>query len=285
MAIFLQKDLAQVLRYKPSLPVDSANTPTVAIYSEAGSLLVASQNATKGFSATISAVSSGSTTVTVSSATSISVGDHAWIGPATTGQYEIVCISAISSTTITLRDSLIYSYAASTRFHDAKISVSLTADNLSDVQRNCQARWTYQSNSVSHSEIQIFNVSTYAPVCTVTEQDILRRFSIARNTIGASLSLPDLIKDIWENEVISDLSATWEKNSIISGECLHTATINRVIAHLYLINGKTELFDKFIELYKSDLERAIRYPVDTDQDGDTTDELVKHPFIVRIVRG
>lgn len=285
--VFLQKNVAQSLSHHVGRPIDSGSSPTCILYADGGATMQASTSATKGPSTTLdSSAASGQTSVPLAATTNLIVGEEYGIGPNALGQSEIVTIDSITSgESISTRHDLLHTYASGNVFASRKLTLSVLAESISEARRNCRARWTYESSSQEYSEESIFNVSTYAPVCPITEADILLRYPDARNQTITGQPISELIVDVWENEVLGELAAVWSPEATISSAPLRLAAIHRVVAQLHYANEKLELFDKSMELFMSALERSISIaPKDEDDDGASDDELIHHPEVFRIVR-
>lgn len=284
--VFLRKNTAQPLTHHLSRTVDSDNTPTCTLYSESGSELQSTTNCTKGPSTTLdSAAVAGQTTIPLAATTSIRVGEEYTITNAEGQSESVVCNSISSGVSVDVRHDLVYSYASTDTFVSHKVTVDVLAASITSAMKNCRAKWLYESEDQEHVEESVFHVSAYAPVCTVTEADVLRRVPDARNQIHPAQPLSDLIEEIWANEVLGDLAVVWEPSATISGDSLRVACIHRIEAHFAIQNEKFDAYDKLMERYEADIERAIAtMPKDTDDDGASDDELTYHPRSLRIAR-
>lgn len=274
MVQFVQVNNGGPLYHYLNRSVDTGNTPTVVIYDEAGSVLVASQNATKGPNTTLDGTAiSGQTTIPLTATTNIVAGEKYRVGPNSKGQYEDITVDDISDgVNVTARDNLVNSYASADVFRSQKVTVTLEASEVTSAERNCRAAWSYESNSQAYTEHSIFFQSIYSPVCSVTEQDILQRQPKARHLVANRQPLREFIQSVFENEVLTDVAALFDPGGMISGERLHIATIHRIIAVFASMNDKLDVFDHQMDLYQAELEKAITAPVDVDQDGASDDE-------------
>jgi len=284
---FLRKATAQSLVHHLSMPIDSGNTPTCTLYDESGTELQASTSVTKGPRTTLDGDAvADQTTVPLTATTDIVVGEEYGIGPNAAGQSEVVIVDSISSgVSVVVRHDLLHTYASANVFASRKCSLSVLAASIPNAEKNCRARWIYQSNSQEYAEESVFHISTYAPVCTVTEADILRRIPDARNLTIPGQPLSEVIEDIWAEEVLGDLAVIWTPTATISGDSLRLATIHRVCSQLAMWNEKFEAFDRWMAAYQADLERAVAtMPKDIDDDGASDDELVYHPGSFRVLR-
>ena len=286
MIQFVQKDRGGELYIYLSRTIDTGNTPTVKLISESGSTFVASQNATKGPNTTLDdSASSGQKVIPLTATTSINGGEKYRIGPNSIGQFEDVTVDTLTSgVSVTVRDDLNYSYASGDVFRSQKLTVSVTADEADEIRHNCQAEWTFESDSQEYAEYSTFYISLYCPSLTVHEQDILKREPKAKNMLASRQPLREYIQDIFNREILGDIAEIMPPGSIITASAVHSATIHRVIAELALSNDKLERYDKRMEAYRAELSRATRL-VDTDEDQETDDEIVYSPMAVRIIRG
>jgi hypothetical protein len=228
----------------------------------------------------------GTSSLTLTSGSGVTAGESYVVGPNASGQTEVITVHGISTVTVTTRQPLRYSYAATHVFASRKAVLSVLAASLTSSYANCRAVWTYTTDSLSNSETSLFHTSPYAPVCTVTESDILRRLPLARNTVDPYQPLSELITEIFDNEVMGKVSVIWTPNSIISGDVLRVATIDRVMAEICLANGRLEEYDRWIQAYNEDMETVISTaPVDSDNDSDTTNENIYSWNTFRLARG
>ncbi len=285
---FLQKALAQTLAFDVSRALYAAGASTCTLLSPSGGELQAAVTATKGPSTTLDgAAASGQKTIPVTATTGINVGDVLWPVNAL-GQTEPVIVDGVTAnTSITARHKLRFTYASADVIASRRLSVAVAAVSLGKAYKNCRARWSYSSSaSATHVEDQVVHVSTYAPRCTVTEADVLRRLPQARDWTSPQQPLDDLIASVWGSEVLVDLACAWGPESIISGDSLYVATILRVAAQLCLSNGQLEHYDRWLEEYQKALAQCIsEAPRDTDDDGASDDEAATALDVVQLVRG
>ena len=285
---FLQKSIAQTLTFDVSRALYAAGTATCTLYSPGGSELQASTTATKGASTTLdAAAAAGQKTVPVTATTGIAVGDVLWPVNAL-GQTEPVVVDGVTSgVSITARHNLRHAYASNDVIASRRLSVAVLAASIGTSYKNCRARWSYSSSlTQAHSEDQVVHVSTYAPRCTVTEADVLRRLPQARNWTTPEQTIDDLVASVWAGEVLVDLAVAWDPTSVISGDSAHVATVHRVAAQLALANGKLEQYDRWLEEYRQALSQAVsEAPRDTDDDGSSEDETATSLDVVQLVRG
>ncbi len=284
---FLQKGVAQTLSHQMSRPVDSGGSSTCTLYDEAGAELQAQASASKGPATTLDdAAAADQTTVPLAVTTNLLVGEEYGLGPNTLGQSEVVVVHSITSgVSIETRHDLLYTHASGDAFASRKLSLTVLAASIPSARKNCRARWVYESSSQEYTEESVCHVSGYAPVCTVTEMDILRRYPNARLQTTPDQPLRELIDDVWSGEVLGDLAVIWTPTATISGDSLRLAGIARVAAQMALANEKPEAYDRLMEDYQAALERAVaQMPKDTDDDGASDDELTYHPNSFHLVR-
>jgi hypothetical protein len=299
---FVQYGVAGVLEHYVSRPIDASGDgvtdPTCTLLWPSGSEMQAEDDCDVGPTSSLgAAAAAGTYDLTVTDTTDMAVGDVLWLTNSD-GQSEPIIAHAVTPSTegegegggedgeVESRHELEYSYAEDDVIASRRLRIDVLAASMTTCSRDCRARWTYQSGGVTYSEETVFHVSRYAPRCTVTEADVLRRHPQARQWVAPRQPLGDLVEEIWRREVLTDLSAIYTPTAIISGEALHTATILRVAAQLALNNGQLELYDRWHAEYRGALDQAVSVsPVDTDDDGSSDDEQRYSARVVRLLRG
>jgi hypothetical protein len=287
---WLQKDRGGTLRHSVARRIDAATTPTVTLVRKGGEVLVASQAATKGPRTTLdAAAAAGQTTIPLTATTNVAVGKVYRLTNAA-GQHEFVTVDSIASgVSVTSRRPLAYTYAAADVFESHELSVSVTGAQADAVRSNCRARWLFTSDGQEHLEESLFHVSSFAPIHTVTPEDVGRRYPRIYDALASSQVLAELIDEIWTNEVLEDLAGRVDdEHGLVAGSGLNRALLLRVVAQVEGANEQWDDFDRYMELYRTALEQAVALvPIDTDDDGDVDegDEPPLHPWVFKVDRG
>lgn len=290
MVTFLQKDRGGTLVHSVARRIDAANAPTVTLVRRSGETIVASQAATKGPRTTLDgAAAAGQTTIPLTATTDVVVGGIYRMTNAL-GQFEFVTVDSISAAvSVEARRDLAYTYAAADVFESQQLSVEFTAAELTAIRSNCRAQWVYESDGQEYLEESIVHISEFAPVHTVTPEDVARRHPRIYDSLASSQVLAELIDEVWKNEVLEDLAGRVDdEHGLVAGSGLNRALILRVVAQVEAMNEQWDDFDRWTGLYATALEQAVALvPIDTDEDGDVDagDEAPLHPWVLQVDRG
>lgn len=261
---------------------------TVTIRDSTGGELVASSAATRGPKTTISAnASAQATTISVTAATGISQGDVLLIGPNASGQWEWITVDGVNSSTLvlTLRDRLQYAYASGVAVKSPKVTKSLTATNCDTTRRNCRAEWAYTANGVACTETSLFHMSVWNPRLTLRDQDVLIRQPRAIDVLGTRQRLSQLIRDVWERDILEDVAARMDPAGLVDGDALRQAHLYRVLMEIALMAGDSDGRDRYGAQYKSAFDRALAGTLaDTDGDGAISDSDIIRPAWTGVLR-
>jgi len=264
--------------------------PTVTIYERTGGELVASQAATLGPSTTLSAASAaGTSSVTLTAVTSINVGDTLCLGPNTGGQWEWVTVNSVTSATkvLTLRDDLQYTYANADVIKSHRLSIALTAANADAIYENARALWAYEvATNQARTDTTIFHVSKWVPKQTLRDQDVLIRQPRAHDLLGSRQRLTQLIRDVWERDILEDLGVMFNPGALLSGDVLRQAHLYRVLAEIALMAGDEEGQQHNNVLYQTAWERVMQQTLaDVDGDGEVDDnDIIRSTMTGRVYR-
>ncbi|MHC4644077.1 MAG: hypothetical protein ACYTBJ_01150 [Planctomycetota bacterium] len=291
---FVQKDKGGTVYHDvidaASARWDASPTPTVTLYTAKGSELVASQNATEGPSTTLTATAAAKqSTLQITSASSINVGDVLLLGPNDSGQWEWVTVDSViggSTLTLTTRDPLVYSYVSADVIKSCRLSVSMSSSEADGVYESCRAEWVFSVSSQSRIETSIFHVSVFSPRMTLRDQDILIRQPRARDLLGTRQRLSQLIKDIWERDILEDLGAVVNPGALVAGDVLRQAHMYRVLAEIASMASDEESRDRYFEHYRTSWDRIMQQTlIDTDGDGAIgDDDIIRTSMTGRVKR-
>lgn len=291
---FVQKDLGGTIYHDvvDTAPArwDASPAPTVTIRDRAGGELVASQAATAGASTTITqAAAQGSKTLKVTSATGLSVGDVLLLGPNSSGQFEWVTLDSVttSSLTATVRDKLVYTYASGDAIKSHRLSVAISSAEADAVYQDCRAEWAFEVSDQARIESTTFHISAFSPRMTLRDQDILIRQPRAQDLLGSRQRLEQLIKDVWERDILEDLGSRYNPGALVSGDHLRQAHLYRVLAEISSMAGDTDGRERYFDMYRMAWDRSLPQTlIDVDGDGQIGDDDVVLPALCgRIRRG
>jgi hypothetical protein len=276
MAIqFVQKDYGGTIYHDvvDSEPArwDASPTPTVTIYAATGGELVASQSATEGASTTLAAaVSAGASTLTVASATGLSVGDTLMLGANSGGQYEWITVDSVNSSTkaIGTRDVLQYAYTTGDALKSHRLSVTLTAAEAGGVYENARAEWDYKVSTQQRTETTLFHITPWNPRMTLRDQDILIRNPRCINQLGTRQRLGQLIKEVWERDVLEELGVMFKPGGLVAGDAVKKYHLDLVLAQIAVMAQNFEAHEAYVAEARNSLRRVMSQTlVDTDADG------------------
>lgn len=280
-----------VVDHAPSLwdiATVASNSVRVTIYDATGGELVAVSNATRGPSTTLTAsASADATTITVVSATGISADDVMLLGPNASGQWEWTTVDGVnaSTLTITLRDGLRHAYESGVAIRSPRISKTLTATNCDTTRANCRAAWLYEVGDQAIVETSIFHMSVWAPRLTLRDQDVLVRQPRAVDILGTRQRLTQLIRDVWERDVLEEVAARFDPAGLVDGDALRQAHLYRVLMEIALMAGDTDGRDRYGAQYRAAFDRALASTLaDTDGDGQIGDDDIIRPAWTGVLR-
>ena len=288
MAQFVQKDLGGTLSYEvidfAPLRWDDSPAPTVVLKNKTGGVIVASQEATTGPSTTLSAAASArQNIVKVASVTGISSDDILVISSSSSTQWEWVTIDSVSagdSPYVTTRDELKYSYTSGDVLKSCKLSVSISSSEVTQVLQDCRAEWTYSVSSQSITSTSRFHVSVWSPRMTLRDQDILTRNPRAAEQLASRQRLSQLIKDIWERDIMDTLSVRINPAALVVGDDLRQVHLYKVLVEIARMAGLEEEKTSYLEAYQDAWQNfTAQAIVDTDGDGEISDNDIVLPFV------
>ncbi len=273
------------------LPSDGARwdddpLPSVTLRSGGGGEIRAAVTATAGpATSTASSCAAGQKNVPLIATTDFARWDEIVVGPNATGQWEWATIDAISiSHAVTVLEDLAYSYGAGVPVKSHKLSTTLTAADVGDVQRRAWAEWSYEVGGIARKESTIYVASRYAPRLSLTATELLGEDPRVRRLLGSNQRLDLVIRRTWERKVLPAIAAMWAPGSLVSGESAEECLILAVRLKLARDAKDYESATKLEDLYRAALDRLQSVPVDLDEGGDAEDA-VRGAVAPRLLRG
>jgi hypothetical protein len=265
---------------------DADPLPSVTLRSGSGGEIRAAVTATAGpATSTASAVAAGAKRVPVLATTDFLRWEEVVVGPNSSGQWEWATIDGISlSEALTVLDELSFAYGSGVPVKSHRLSTTLTAADVGDVQRRAWAEWSYEVGGVARKEATIYVASRYAPRLSLTATELLGEDPRVRRLIAGNQRLDLLIRRTWERKVLPAIAAMWAPGALISGESAEEALILAVRLKLARDAKDFESADKIEALYRTALDRLQSVPVDLDEGGEA-DDAVRGAVAPRLLRG
>lgn len=256
------------------LPSRPASAGTARVLDAAGGVLQSSATtALDSVNTTLSgALSAGASSLTVSSASGITVGRRYLVGGAEESGGESVLVSSIASTTVNLVRRAGRAQASGATFQGTRITVTISTASTAACARGLRVEWTDPSSGAVLAVP--FDVTRYAPQTWLAAQDLLDFDPILRKRMADGAWLPALVSRAWE--MLLDDIATKDRHP--GGYAGH---IDLTVAHGYLVRAlvaetsgqasdDVAYRDDMRTQYRNALERALAsVPYDEREDGTT----------------
>jgi len=241
------------------LPARPSAAGTAAILSASGSSLATPTPTLDSVNTTLSAsVAAGATSLAVASATGIAVGRRYLVAGAETAGGEVVLVSAIAGTTLTLARPLTAARASGATFQGTRITVAVSSACTAEVCRQRRVEWTDPDTS---EVIAVpFDVTRYAPRSFLTGSLLLDLDPLLRRRLGAGTWLPALLERAWEM-LLDDLGAK-ERHpggyaGVIELATPHGYLVRALVAETDTTPEGTAYRDDMRARYAQELERAL----------------------------
>lgn len=269
MTHFLQLSTAGTVAV--DLEARPSATPTFVVRQPGGGVLQAATNATlDGVNTTLAgAAAAGSTTVSVASATGITVGrKYLLTGPEDTGG-ERVTVRSVASTTVTLVRPLRLAHAASAAFQSTRVACAV--DAIATVARHYRVEVTYAVGGVTQpARVLALDCVRYVPQSSITSFDDVADFD---PVLGKRLPLgtwfPALRDESWQM-LLELVAARVPPGAVVSSAALSAAHRYHLRALLAETAGEAwePYRERMAKRFAETLDAALgAAPVDTDQDG------------------
>ena len=139
--LFHSQNREVLLSHKVARAIDASYTPTVTLLASDGTMIAASQNATKGPRTTLDvSATAGQTTIPLTDTTDIEVGDSYLLTNAV-GQSEYIIVDSITAgASVESRAELRHSYEAGDTIVSLKVSVMVSAAETATTRANARTQ-------------------------------------------------------------------------------------------------------------------------------------------------
>lgn len=139
-------------------------SPTFTVLSPQGGSLATGTGTVDSVSTTLSgALAAGATSLTVTSASGITVGRRYLVGGTEETGGEWVTVKSIASTTVALARPVLRAQASGATFYGTRISCAVTAAACATIARSCRVDITYLVSAAARPAVSVeFDVTRYA---------------------------------------------------------------------------------------------------------------------------
>lgn len=212
------------------LPKRPSGAGSARVLSAAGAVLQASPTVTlDSVNTTLSgAVVAGASSLTVASGTGIAAGRRYLLAGSETDGGEVVLVSSVASTTVTLARRLGRAQSSGATFQGTRVTVAITSASTAQCSRGLRVEWTDPTTS---DVLAIpFDVTRYAPTSWLTVQDLYDLDPTLRKRLPEGTWLPALRDRAWE--ILLDDLGTKDRHP--GG---YAGVIDLTIPHGYLVRS------------------------------------------------
>jgi hypothetical protein len=159
---WVQKDVGGTI-YTDELAERPDASPTFAVLSPSGGSLGTGTGTVDSVNTTLSAgAAAGATSVSVTSATGVTVGRRYLVGGTEETGGEWATVASIASTTVTLSRPLVRAQASGAAFQGTRVSCAVTAAMAATIYRGCRCEITYAVSSAARPVVAVeFDVTRY----------------------------------------------------------------------------------------------------------------------------
>jgi len=256
-------------------PIRGGANPVVALHNSAGSVMVSSGTATlDSVNTTLNgALSSGATTVTLTSDTGVVSGRQYRIGAAdpTTAQapWEMVHVLSSASNVATLSRPLRYDHATGVAFAGTRLSRTIASGSATTLFANGYALWSWDSMSepiAAPFRTYVECVRTeIIPLCTL--EDVAAWEARVHQWMPSQADPNELIERAFESVVLR-LEPTTRVNTMWDSHAFVRPTALRVLLDLSIQNmAEEEIVARWRAMYEESIADLARVPTDVDEDG------------------
>lgn len=178
-------------------------SPAFAVLSPAGGSLGTGTGSVDSVNTTLSsAASAGATSLTVTSASGITVGRRYLVGGAEESGGEWVTVASIASTTITLARPLVRAQASGAAYQGTRVSCAVTAAMASAVYRGCRCEITYTVSAAARPVVSVeFDVTRYRLTSGLTLDHVRDLDPTIVKRAATGTVWPRVIASAWERIV------------------------------------------------------------------------------------
>lgn len=168
----------------------------------------------------------GASSVTVASATGISAGHRYLVDGAEDAGGEALTVLSVSSTTVTTVRRLQRAHASGATFKGSRLTFAITTASTPSPGRNFRVEWTSPEGVVTAIP---FDVTRYAPVSSLTAEDLLDDDPQLLRRVAVGEYLPARIARAWDI-ILKHIAQNYRPGGLIG-------TIDLTIAHSYLVRA------------------------------------------------
>lgn len=270
---FALKDTATT--FAVDLPDRADATPSFTVTGPSGGVLLTSTPATLDAVDTTlaSAAAAGATSVSVTSASGVTVGRKYLLGgPEATGG-ERVTVRAVSGATVSLARPLRTSKSNGASFRSTRVECAVTAAAVPSYGRHYRLTISWDVSTVDQPPVEVpFDVTRYVPLTHLSVDDVADLDPILAKRLPAGLWAPALIAQSWDM-LLRRVAAKKEPGALIG-------SIDLTTPHAYLFRALlAETAGSDFATYRDDLR--ARYDAELelslaaaafDDDGDGSPE-------------
>lgn len=265
------------------LPVrpDSSPAPTVTVYGPDGTAYASAQSATvDSVNTTISSgLSTGETTIAVTSATGVVIGGLYLVGDGASSPKEFIRVRTKSSNTLTLARPIRYGHSSSDPFVGTKLSYAVTAAQASATFFGGYARWTWTESTVTRQDETAVECTRTRLIRLATWQDLHIRDAKFYRKIDTELDVDELLVTAFDDS-LDQLGITSHARALIGSNSMIRPTVYRAL--MLAADNFGRDYEYLRDRYKLEWEIALSsiqaaYPADNNQDGtiDATEGLYR----------
>lgn len=288
---FVQQNLGGVLEHTMvDVPHNGARwssspAPTVRLLDSAGGELHASTAATLGPSTTLSAPGYlGSTGLTLLTTTGLERWGEYLLGPNAGGEWQWITVVGVSTGGVKLAEKLEFAFSTGNAIKSHTMRYTVLASTVGSIARDCHAEWTYWCGGVKRQEHTLFHVSLYAPRLSLTASRFVEAFPRARRLKASNQDLDLLIRRVWQQHVLPDISRLYRPGAVVSGEMCERALVARVKQAFLEDQKEREAADRAAEEYTAEIDLLREGLIDLDEDGQKSDAEVPRSLATPRIR-
>lgn len=243
-----------------TLPVRPSGAGTAVVRESSGGALETITPTLDSVNTTITAdVAAGKATLAVSSATGITRGRRYLLDGPEDGGGEQVTVTGVSSLTLTLARVLRRAHASSSTFVSTRLSFPITTASTTTTGRNLRIEW---EDPDTHDVVAIpFDVTRWAPVTSLTSEDLRAGDPLFVKRIPGDTWLPDVTASAWD-KILDELATKGRVPGSYAG------TIDLTRAHGYLTRAllaesftrdaeSIALLDDLRKRYRQELDETL----------------------------
>ncbi len=269
--IFLQLNRGGTIAFDlPQRP--DANTYVTTIYNPAGGIVAATASVVLVDVNTgiTTAVGRGSSSLSVDSATSMSVGARLLLDGSEDNGGERVTVKSVSGSTVALLRPLLFVHPSGSQLQSTRLTVTLSGSQCTAVGRSYRGETVYQVNGQDQPpHVFSFDVTRYNPMSSIDVESMRDLDPNLTNKLPIGFSWKALRDKTW-NMVLTRVGASLDPGAIVG-------TLDLTVPHQFAIRMTLfedagsefrEQRDLMAQRFGEELEACLAtQTVDTNQDG------------------